>query len=361
MSAVDLERVVKRYGTTTAVEQLDLSIESGEFVTLLGPSGCGKSTTLQMIAGFVRPSAGQVRIGGQDCTRLAPHRRNVGMVFQNYALFPHMTLQGNVEFGLKMRGVARAERAKRAAEALALVSLEAFAERYPGQISGGQQQRVALARALVIRPDVLLLDEPFGALDRQLRDRMRLELRDLQRRLGISLVFVTHDQDEALSMSDRIAVMSQGQLRQIGMPGEIYERPANRFVAEFMGQSNIVSTRVLSAEGGRMLAEAGPLQLLIDGSYGPGERLDVLIRPEKVGLVSQAEANKRADDGGFAATGGRIASMQYFGASVHYLVAFDDGSELSAIRPQTGLDARLAPGDAVALMIAPGAPFVLGT
>ncbi|MDA0962076.1 MAG: ABC transporter ATP-binding protein [Proteobacteria bacterium] len=351
MSAVDLESVVKRYGATTAVDWLDLSVESGEFVTLLGPSGCGKSTTLQMMAGFVTPSAGRIRIGGHDCTRQAPHRRNVGMVFQNYALFPHMTLQANVEFGLKMRGVAPAERARQAGEALALVGLDSFGDRYPGQISGGQQQRVALARALVIRPDVLLLDEPFGALDRQLRDRMRVELRDLQRRLGISLVFVTHDQDEALSMSDRIAVMSEGRLRQIGPPGEIYERPANRFVAEFMGQSNILNARALGPEGDRTLAEAGALRLSLAGAHPAGTRLEVLVRPEKIALAS--------DPGGGA--GGRIASMQYFGAIVHYRVVLAGGTELSAILPQTGADGRLAPGDAVAVTIPPDAPFVLGS
>mgnify|MGYP006274826101 CR=1 FL=1 len=350
MSAVDLDALTKRYGATRAVGALTLSVESGEFVTLLGPSGCGKSTTLQMIAGFAVPTEGTVRIGGQDCTRVPPHRRNVGMVFQNYALFPHMTLAENVAFGLKMRRVPRDERARRVAEALALVQLDALADRYPGQISGGQQQRVALARALVIRPDVLLLDEPFGALDKQLRDRMRVDLRDLQRRLGISLVFVTHDQDEALSMSDRIAVMAEGRLRQLGPPGEIYERPANRFVAEFMGQSNILSARATASEGGETLVEAAGLRLRVPGIHPAGAALEVLIRPEKIGLAPAGAEGPQ----------GRVHDLQYFGASVHARVAVDSGPDLSVILPQVDPAHRPAPGDAVTLDIPATAPFVLG-
>ena len=210
MSSVELKSIVKKYGEVTAVASIDLSVESGEFVTLLGPSGCGKTTTLRMVAGFIRPTSGTLSIGDVDMTGVPPHQRTVGLVFQNYALFPHMTVRKNVEFGLKMQKVLTSERGPRVQEALELVQLEALGERMPGELSGGQQQRVALARALVIRPDVLLLDEPFGALDKQLRDHMRVELRELQQKLKISTLFVTHDQDEALSMSDRIVVMSEG-------------------------------------------------------------------------------------------------------------------------------------------------------
>ncbi len=352
MSAVDLEAVVKRYGRVEAVAGVDLSVESGEFVTLLGPSGCGKTTTLQMIAGFVIPTSGQVRIGGRDCTRLAPHRRNVGMVFQNYALFPHMTLQDNVAFGLRMRGVPRAERDRRVGEALALVRLSDYADRYPGQISGGQQQRVALARALVIRPDVLLLDEPFGALDKHLRDRMRVDLRELQKQLGISLVFVTHDQEEALSMSDRIAVMEGGLIRQIGTPGDIYERPANRFVAEFMGESNILTARILSTSGSEAEADAGGMPLRLNGSGARGDAVTVMIRPEKIMLG-------RAGAAGAGGIPGRVAALQYFGSSVHYRIALDCGPELTVIRPEADPVSRLAVGDGVEVAIPPGIPFVI--
>ena len=210
MSVVDLKSVNKLYGDVRAVDSLDLTIESGEFVTLLGPFGCGKTTTLCMAAGFIRPTSGTIVFGGEDVTGVPPHRRLVGLVFQNYALFPHMDVRRNVEFGLRMAGVPSQDRSTRVEEALAMVRLEGMTGRKPSQLSGGQQQRVALARALVIRPKVLLLDEPFGALDKQLRDHMRIELQELQRQLGISTLFVTHDQDEALSMSDRIVVMSEG-------------------------------------------------------------------------------------------------------------------------------------------------------
>ncbi|MDA1044013.1 MAG: ABC transporter ATP-binding protein [Verrucomicrobia bacterium] len=352
MSAVELEGVSKSYGSMRAVDRMDLTVESGEFVTLLGPSGCGKSTTLQMVAGFVRPSTGHVRIGERDCTRLAPHLRNVGMVFQNYALFPHMTLFGNIEFGLRMRRVPKAERSRLVAEAMALVRLDHLADRYPGQISGGQQQRVALARALVIQPDVLLLDEPFGALDKQLRDRMRVDLRSLQLRLGISMVFVTHDQDEALSMSDRIAVMSEGRIRQIGTPDDIYERPVDRFVAEFMGESNILSARVLSSAKGRTVVEVEGLRLALVGSHDPGAVLELMIRPEKIGLRLAS-----LKDG---APRGQVVDLQYFGASVHYRVALKGGPVLSVIHRDAGLSDRVSPGTEISLNIPETLPIVVG-
>ena len=352
MSAVELDGVDKRYGRVKAVAGVDLNVESGEFVTLLGPSGCGKTTTLQMIAGFVIPTAGKVRIGGRDCTRLAPHRRNVGMVFQNYALFPHMSLHDNIAFGLRMRGVPRAERDRRVLEALELVRLSEFGSRYPGQISGGQQQRVALARALVIRPDVLLLDEPFGALDKHLRDRMRVDLRELQKQLGISMVFVTHDQEEALSMSDRIAVMEGGSIRQIGSPSDIYERPANRFVAEFMGESNILLARIGATSEQCAEADASGVPLRVEGRHTPGAQVTLMIRPEKIAIGP-------AGSGGEGAIAGRVAALQYFGSSVHYLIALEGGQQLTAIRPESDPARRLAVGDTVAVDIPAGVPFVI--
>jgi putative spermidine/putrescine transport system ATP-binding protein len=240
-AAIKLEQVTKTFdGKVMAVDAVTLDIAAGEFFSLLGPSGCGKTTSLRMIAGFETPDSGRVHVGGQDITDLPVHKRDMGMVFQSYALFPHRTVAQNVAFGLRMRDVPKAEIARRVAAALEQVALTGMEERKPGQLSGGQQQRVALARALVIEPRVLLCDEPLGALDRKLRQQMQFELKELQRRLGVTLVFVTHDQEEALAMSDRIAVMSRGKVEQIGAPTEIYERPRTRFVADFIGEINLL-------------------------------------------------------------------------------------------------------------------------
>jgi ABC-type Fe3+/spermidine/putrescine transport system ATPase subunit len=242
---IELRGLVKRYGETLALDGVSLTVRSGEFFTLLGPSGCGKTTSLRAVAGFVEPSPGDVFIRGQRVNEVPPHRRHVGMVFQHYALFPHRTVFQNVAFGLRMAGVSRDEIERRVVEALALVQLPAHGARYPRELSGGEQQRVALARALVTRPAVLLLDEPLGALDKQLRDRMQLELKQLQREVGITTIYVTHDQDEALTMSDRIAVMRGGRLEQVGAPRDIYESPATVFVASFIGNTNLLSARAL--------------------------------------------------------------------------------------------------------------------
>jgi putative spermidine/putrescine transport system ATP-binding protein len=240
-AAIKLQHVTKIFdGKVVAVDDVTLDIKAGEFFSLLGPSGCGKTTSLRMIAGFEMPESGRVHVGGEDITDLPVHRRDMGMVFQSYALFPHRTVAQNVAFGLRMRDVPRAEIARRVAAALAQVALTGFEDRRPNQLSGGQQQRVALARALVIEPRVLLCDEPLGALDRKLRQQMQFELKELQRRLGVTLVFVTHDQEEALAMSDRIAVMNRGRVEQVGAPTEIYERPRTRFVADFIGEINLL-------------------------------------------------------------------------------------------------------------------------
>src|SRR5215218_6025657 len=252
---IRLEGIEKSFdGTTRVVDGIELVVEPGEFFSLLGPSGCGKTTTLRMIAGFEEPDEGRVVIGGRDLTHVPVHHRDMGMVFQSYALFPHRTVAENVAFGLRMRKVAKPEADARVAAALAQVKLEGYEERRPAELSGGQQQRVALARAIVIRPPVLLCDEPLGALDRKLRQAMQVELKELQRALGVTLVFVTHDQEEALAMSDRIGVMNAGRLEQVGAPAEIYDRPRTRFVAEFIGEINLIEGTVMD---GRFVAADG--------------------------------------------------------------------------------------------------------
>src|SRR5712671_7761955 len=263
MADVDLRGLSKHYGDFYAVREVSLHIADGEFLVLLGPSGCGKTTTLRMIAGFIEPSAGHVRLAGEDVTLLPPWKRNAGMVFQSYALFPHLTVAQNVAFGLEMRKLARADIARRVEETLALVRLGGYGGRLPRQLSGGQQQRVALARALVIRPDVLLLDEPLSNLDAKLRQEVRVEIRELQRQLGLTTVMVTHDQEEALTMADRLVVMNEGAVRQVGSQRDLYERPADRFVAGFVGRSTFLAGAIeapgrFRSDGGLVLACAGP-------------------------------------------------------------------------------------------------------
>jgi len=298
-------------GRIVAVDGVTLDIAAGEFFSLLGPSGCGKTTSLRMIAGFELPDSGRVHVAGKDITDLPVHKRDMGMVFQSYALFPHRTVAENVAFGLRMRDVAKPEIERRVEAALALVALTGLEERKPGQLSGGQQQRVALARALVVEPPVLLCDEPLGALDRKLRQQMQFELKELQKRLGVTLVFVTHDQEEALAMSDRIAVMNHGRVEQVGAPTEIYERPRTRFVADFIGEINIVE------EGGRPRA----------------------LRPEKIRLVPAAEAR----------VAGVVETANFLGGSTLYRIRAADGRSLLARETHAGERALRAAGDAVGL------------
>jgi putative spermidine/putrescine transport system ATP-binding protein len=259
VSAVSLSNIVKRFGDYTAVHQMSLDIEEGSFVTLLGPSGCGKTTTLRMIAGLLDPSEGEISIKGKRVNDVPIHKRNLGLVFQNYALFPHKTVADNVAFGLNYRNVGKEEARRKVAEALELVQLPDLGARYPKELSGGQQQRIALARAIVIEPDVLLLDEPLSALDANLREDMRVELKRIQQSIGVTTVFVTHDQTEALAMSDQIIVMSEGRVEQIGAPEEVYNTPATEFVAQFLGASNLLSAKCTAVEGGR--GSARPSQL----------------------------------------------------------------------------------------------------
>jgi putative spermidine/putrescine transport system ATP-binding protein/spermidine/putrescine transport system ATP-binding protein len=282
--AVRLDGVTKRFGNSIALHEAWLKIQPSEFMTLLGPSGCGKTTLLNLVAGFLEADGGEIFIEGALVTETPAHQREIGIVFQNYALFPHMNVANNIAYGLKTRGIDRKEIARRVDDALALVKLDGFGDRKPRQLSGGQQQRVALARALVIRPKVLLLDEPFSALDKNLRGSMQVELKQIQRELGVTTIFVTHDQGEALSMSDRIAVMSEGRIRQIAAPGDVYRRPADRFVASFVGDVNVLTGCLLARRGEVATVSVGDMRLEVPAAplakQAIGDLADVFIRPE---------------------------------------------------------------------------------
>jgi putative spermidine/putrescine transport system ATP-binding protein len=291
MSFLKLENLSKQYGDFHAVTNIDLSVEQGEFVSLLGPSGCGKTTTLQMIAGFVEASAGRILLNGRDITHEKPNRRGLGIVFQSYALFPHMTVSDNVRFGLEMRHVDAKESAQRVEQALALVHLEKFAHRYPRELSGGQRQRVALARALVIEPPILLLDEPMSNLDAKLREEMQVELRDIQRKVGTTTIMVTHDQAEALSMSDRVVVMEAGRAVQIGKPLDTYENPVNRFVSQFVGKANLLEADIVWQRPGKVGLRIGQHELEVDTDTTiDTPQATICIRPEKIERCSTQDA-----------------------------------------------------------------------
>jgi putative spermidine/putrescine transport system ATP-binding protein len=302
-----IERLEKRYGATVAVAGLDLAVRQGELIALLGPSGCGKSTTLRMVAGLAVATGGRIAIAGRDVTHLPAYRRDIGLVFQNYALFPHMTVAANVAFGLEMRKLPKAETAQRVAEALAMVRLGELGARRPRELSGGQQQRVALARALAIRPSILLLDEPLSNLDAKLREEMRNEIRDIQRRLGITTLFVTHDQVEALSMCDRVAVMRAGELIQVGTPLEIYERPRDPFIADFVGRTNKLAG-IVQDDGA---VAVGPLLLRVGATPPRGTKVLVLVRPHRIRLAPAADAGRIDHQTNRVA--GRIVRTTYVG------------------------------------------------
>ncbi|WP_315718728.1 MULTISPECIES: ABC transporter ATP-binding protein [unclassified Bradyrhizobium] len=289
MSFLELDRVGKSFGPNTAVEEFSLAVSKGEFVSFLGPSGCGKTTTLQMIAGFLDPSHGAIRLEGKDLVAVPPARRGLGIVFQSYALFPHMTAAENVAFGLEMRKVSRREREERVRSALALVGLAGYEDRHPRRMSGGQQQRVALARALVIRPSVLLLDEPLSNLDARLREDMQIELRQIQRNLGTTTILVTHDQIEAMSLSDRIVVMSKGRIEQIGTPQQVYEQPASAFVAQFLGKTNEFSATVDRVSGQPRLVAGTWSAPAPAGVAGP---VTVSVRPERISFGNAGLAGR---------------------------------------------------------------------
>jgi spermidine/putrescine ABC transporter ATP-binding subunit len=297
-ASVTLDHLQKCYDRATAVAGVSLNIHSGEFLTLLGPSGSGKTTTLMMIAGFETPTSGDIAIDGQSIVAVPPYRRNIGMVFQNYALFPHLTVADNIGFPLKQRRVAKAERAKSVGEALELVQLRGHGERYPRQLSGGQQQRVALARAIVFKPRLLLMDEPLGALDKQLRDNLQHEMRRLHADLGITFIYVTHDQEEALTMSDRVAVMNAGLVAQVGRPEDIYDRPVNRFVAAFIGESNFLPAIVRGIEDDVIVAECEGAIIRAQSPNRPttGERVVLTTRPERIRFTDGARISAAAQN-----------------------------------------------------------------
>lgn len=325
---IELRHIGKFFEDTRALEGIDLQIANGEFLTLLGPSGCGKTTILRILSGFETPDEGEVLIRGQRMNDVPPERRQVNTVFQNYALFPHMTVRNNVAFGLRMQGCPRQEIETRVMEALRMVHLENFADRRPSQLSGGQQQRVAIARAVVNKPLVLLLDEPFSALDYKLRRAMQLEIKRLQRRLGITFVFVTHDQEEAFAMSDRVVVMNEGHIEQIGTPQEIYEEPANLYVARFVGEINILSGMITSVSGdGLYEAEIGGTRfpLRTPRVFSVGDAVNVLLRPEDIRIYALDE-NERPN-GPYLT--GRIDETVYKGATVDITIALDNGETLS--------------------------------
>ncbi|QEL22152.1 ABC transporter ATP-binding protein [Bosea sp. F3-2] len=320
MSYLELSGLQKRYGGSVAVDEVSLSVEQGESVALLGPSGCGKTTTLRMLAGLVAPDQGAISLDRNEITRLPPHRRNMGYVFQSYALFPHLSVARNIAFGLEERGVAKPEIAKRVDEALALVRLSGLGQRRPKELSGGQQQRVALARALVIRPSVLLLDESLSNLDAKLRDAMRHEIRSIQRSLGITTLFVTHDQVEALTMCDRIAVMHRGRIAQIGSAEDIYERPATRFVAEFVGRANVLPIQRDAQGRATVWGEPLPLEAAADA--------DLFVRPQRMRIAPASEPSGE----GMARLTGRVLRSVFVGDHVEVLVE-GGGGQLTVEMP----------------------------
>ena len=341
-AAVSIRDVRKEFGDFIALHSVSLEIADNEFFTLLGPSGCGKTTLLRMIAGFEATTAGEIYLYGEEIENLPPDRRPVNTVFQNYALFPHMTVAENIGFGLKMLGWKPADISARVAEMIATVKLDAFAARRPAQLSGGQQQRVALARAMAPRPKVLLLDEPLSALDLKLRQEMRAELKQLQKETGITFIFVTHDQEEALTMSDRIAVMSAGELRQIGSPTEIYERPTDRFVADFIGETNMLPATVEASGAALTCALAGGHRIEAEGDAAAGAKGWVCIRPERLTF---------ADDG----LPGTLGPATYLGTDTQHQVTLVGGPTLTIRRQNADGGIGADEGDRIAVRAAPGA------
>jgi len=343
--AVRLSGIRRVYGDVVAVAGVDLDIGAGEFFTLLGPSGSGKTTTLRVIAGFERPDAGHVELQGVDVTRVAPSQRAVNTVFQDYALFPHMSVEDNVAYGLRVRRTPKQETRRRVGESLALVRLSGFEKRRPSQLSGGQRQRVALARALINAPAVLLLDEPLGALDLKLRREMQFELKRIQTDVGITFLYVTHDQEEAMSMSDRVAVMSEGRIMQVGTPTQVYERPVDAFVAGFVGVSNLLQAKVASRDASRVRLVVEGFERLMapvwDG-VSEGQTVTVTVRPEKIRM--RARPNTASDDA--ASARGKIVDVSYGGAFTRYTVKVG-GSELAVLEQNEGAGPSSAMGEEV--------------
>jgi len=357
---IEVERVTKRFGDVTAVDDISITIPGGEFFSMLGPSGCGKTTTLRMIAGFETPDEGRILLQGAPVTHVPPAKRNVNMVFQAYGLFPHMTVSENIAFGPKIKKLSRAETSERLTEILRVVRLEGYEDRRPGQLSGGQQQRVALGRALINRPAALLLDEPLGALDLKLRKEMQLELKDLQQRTGTTFVYVTHDQEEAMTMSDRIAVMNGGVVEQLATPRELYQRPASAFVAGFIGTSNLIELRVDRREDGLLVMDVGEGERILavqpDAGAGAADRVTITVRPEWIKLVS-GDAGPRASH-----VGGTVIDVVYLGSVTQLIVLLRTGEKLTVHRLNDEVgstDPR--PGEQVTLHWAAEHSYVVGS
>ena len=355
---IRLSNVTKQFGEVTAVDDVSLTIGSGEFFSLLGPSGCGKTTTLRMLGGFDLPTSGTISLRGADVTREPPDKRPVNMVFQSYALFPHLDVAGNVGFGLKRRGVANDEIRRRTAAILELVHLGGYEKRRTNELSGGQQQRVALARALVNEPNVLLLDEPLGALDLKLRKRLQVELKRIQQEVGITFVYVTHDQEEALTMSDRIAVMHRGRIEQVGAPEDLYDRPATSFVADFIGTTNLLTGAVdaVAADLADVRLDSGDAVRIPAAGRRAGETVRLSLRPESIALAVARDGGSSTPEPG--RLGATVDQVAYLGAAIQYLTRTDGGLVLTAL---AGRDApRFAIGDNVELSWKPADALVLG-
>jgi putative spermidine/putrescine transport system ATP-binding protein len=337
MSGLELTGITKRFGSVTAVKDVDLAIPDGKFISFLGPSGCGKTTLLRMIAGLETPSAGSISLDGEDITPIPTHKRNIGMVFQSLALFPHLSVWENVTYGMRIRGVGKADRRKRAGELLELVRLPGVEERRTSQLSGGQRQRVAMARALALEPKLFLLDEPLSALDAKLREEMQVELRILQERLGITTIIVTHDQREAMTMSDEVVVMSTAHIQQMGPPLEIYRNPASAFVAEFIGTSNLINVKVVSATEVEVHGERFTVETMADG-LEPGKDAVLSVRPEEVHVFPLSHAGPNQMDG-------KVTFIRDVGASVETFVDCGDLTVVSLATPKERPDLRI--GDTV--------------
>lgn len=341
MSFLRLKKLSKRFASNQVVSDLSLTVEKGEFVSLLGPSGCGKSTTLQMISGFLQPDSGQVIMDGQDLAGVAANKRGMGIVFQSYALFPHMSVYQNVAFGLEMRKIAAAEQKRRIEDALSLVHLESFADRYPRQLSGGQQQRVGLARALVIEPNLLLLDEPMSSLDAKLREDMHIELKALQRSLGVTTILVTHDQNEAMSLSDRVAVMANGRIVQIDTPSQVYEKPQDAFTSTFLGKNNLIVAEWISASNGTSEIKVGDVLFKATGVSSAHKIVMCSLRPERINIVSPPKGIVQ----------GQIRASHFLGN--HWLLAVDTPIGLLLVFKQNTGVAQPREGATVGLDWAP--------
>jgi spermidine/putrescine transport system ATP-binding protein len=326
---IELKNVFKSFGSSPILENINLNIKNGEFITLLGPSGCGKTTILRLISGFDTPNNGSIFINGEDVTNLPPEKRHLNMVFQSYALFPHMSVYDNVAFGLRCKKLPEREITERVQEILKTVKLLQFGDRKPSQLSGGQQQRVAIARAIVNKPLVLLLDEPLSALDYNLRKEMQIELKQLQRKLGITFIFVTHDQEEALSMSDRVAIMNEGRIEQLATPRDVYEEPANLYVAEFIGETNIFTSEILSALNGKLetLVEGKKFVLNNKREFPVGKRIYVVVRPEDLAVWRQNEVDEQETE---KMLPGFVEQVIYKGSTVDLIVRLESGKKISA-------------------------------